>query len=161
MDMNEAQALTIRLMNDHGIWQQGWRFGWMNGKRIMGMVRERVRDFVRTKTLLLSRHMVRLNDESVVRNTILHEIAHAIAGLDNGHNYVWKAVCIAVGANPERCANPAKVNQVKHKYQVACQCCNHVLSAHHRRPNFNRLQRSYCSTCGQEKSFGKLIVVTT
>ena len=38
-----------------------------------------------------------------VRDTILHEIAHALVGPGHGHDAVWKRKCREVGARPERC----------------------------------------------------------
>ena len=33
--------------------------------------------------------------------TILHEIAHILAGCKNGHNHRWKEVCREIGGNAE------------------------------------------------------------
>lgn len=41
------------------------------------------------KITLLLQHC--LNDDMVeIKNTLLHEIAHAIVGIENGHNEVWQ-----------------------------------------------------------------------
>ena len=45
-----------------------------------------------------------VNGDDII-NTVLHEIAHAIAGGENHHNGYWKSCAIAIGAKPNRFAN--------------------------------------------------------
>lgn len=40
---------------------------------------------------------------SLIRDTILHEIAHALVGPNHCHDLVWKAKCLEIGATPRRC----------------------------------------------------------
>jgi predicted SprT family Zn-dependent metalloprotease len=40
-----------------------------------------------------------------VTNTILHEIAHAIAGKKHNHDAYWKHIAISIGCDGERCHN--------------------------------------------------------
>jgi len=42
--------------------------------------------------------------EHVVRDTVRHELAHAIAGPRAGHGPEWRMIARAIGAAPERCA---------------------------------------------------------
>ena len=37
------------------------------------------------------------SDIEDITQTILHEIAHAIAGIENGHNFYWKAIAQDIG----------------------------------------------------------------
>lgn len=37
------------------------------------------------------------NDIEEVKNTILHEIAHALVGLGHGHNKIWQQKAIEIG----------------------------------------------------------------
>ena len=41
-------------------------------------------------------------NEEAIKDTVLHEIAHAIAGNHNHHNAVWEACCNKIGAVPSR-----------------------------------------------------------
>ena len=43
------------------------------------------------------------DNEDNIKDTVLHEIAHAIAGNHHHHDAVWKSCCIAVGCQPKRC----------------------------------------------------------
>ncbi len=51
-------------------------------------------------------------DEAQLRQTALHEYAHAAAqlltGASHGHDEVWKAVCVKIGCQPERLAAPCE-----------------------------------------------------
>lgn len=75
------------------------------------------------KTIQLSRKLVKLNSYIEVKNTILHEIAHAITGPNHGHDLAWKSNCLRVGAKPERCFSASRVNMPKRKYLYTCTGC--------------------------------------
>lgn len=51
------------------------------------------------KIKLSIKHCLEDNDADIL-DTILHEIAHAIVGIGNGHNRVWKEKAISLGASP-------------------------------------------------------------
>jgi predicted SprT family Zn-dependent metalloprotease len=152
MDLPQAKELARQLMDQHGVTQTGWVFQWSNGKRQLGscQMREAVsgpRKGERVKSIKLSRHLVRLNDDDEVRDTILHEIAHALAGLDHGHDDVWKATCLRIGAKPDRTAGK-EVKTVQGRYSIVCQACQKVVGTRHRRMDPKRLKQSYCKSCG-------------
>jgi predicted SprT family Zn-dependent metalloprotease len=156
----EAQQLALDLMHQHGLLQAGWQFRWNNGKRQLGVCRvrrnrlPRSADFTEVKTIGLSRHLVALNSDEEVRDTILHEIAHAIAGVKNGHNHLWKETCRKIGARPRRLAGEG-VKVVQAPYIIVCDCCQRSLGKRHRRVSARKLARSYCRSCGPQ-SMGKL-----
>lgn len=160
VDSGEAQQLALDLMQENGLLEEGWVFRWSRGKRQLGMAQiRRLRHpatgkLIEHKTIKLSRHLVALNDEPAVRDTILHEIAHALAGLDNGHNHVWRSVCRRIGARPQRLAGEA-VAVVEPRYVIVCGRCDRRLAKRHRRPGLERLARCYCTWCGR-RSQGKL-----
>ncbi len=162
MTLTEAHQLALSLMEQHGLRKAGWRFRWGNGKRQLGSagVKRRVDPVtgrtIEVRTITLSRHLVRLNSDDEVRDTILHEIAHAIAGLEHGHDAVWKAVCRRIGARPKRVADEM-VQVVAARFEVVCGTCRQVLAQRHRRMRVDVLERSYCRHCGP-KTKGKLRV---
>ena len=41
------------------------------------------------------------DNEEDIKDTVLHEIAHAIVGSQHHHDYVWKACCNKIGYKPE------------------------------------------------------------
>lgn len=65
---------------------------------------------------------------SEFRDTVLHEIAHAIAGRKVGHGWAWKLVATQVGARPQRCTMNIAVSPVQH-VAIACYVCNGDLKA--------------------------------
>lgn len=71
-----------------------------------------------TKTIELQGRYVKDNTVAQVTDTILHEIAHALAGHSAGHGSEWKMWAVRVGAKPESTADSATIN-CKRKYQLA------------------------------------------
>src|ERR1041385_8479007 len=164
MTLTEAQRLALDLMRHHGLLDAGWRFRWNSGKRQLGVCRVRRKrvagspGYVEVKTIGLSRNLVALNSDEEVRDTILHEIAHALAGVSNGHNRIWKEVCLRVGARPQRLAGE-QVKIAAAPYVIVCGCCQKNLGRRHRLISPRRLSRIYCRSCGP-LSMGKRQVRT-
>ena len=73
-------------------------------------------------TITLSKPLCLLNDETQVRDTILHEIAHALT-LGHGHDNTWKRKCVEIGAKPIRCYSSDEVTRPKMKYVAICGGC--------------------------------------
>lgn len=94
MKLSQAEEMAKNFMSLHGLTQKGWFFKWHNSDRAFGTCS------YNTKTIYLSMEFVRLNPIDEVKDTILHEIAHAIAGYEAGHGEEWKKVCIKIGAKP-------------------------------------------------------------
>lgn len=69
-------------------------------------------------TITISKYYIEspVVNEDMMRDTILHELAHSIAGLDNGHNHIWYRICKAIGCSGDMyCKRFAK-----YKYKVQC-----------------------------------------
>jgi predicted SprT family Zn-dependent metalloprotease len=97
-----------------------------------------------------------LNDEAKVKDTILHEIAHALVGAGHGHNHVWKRKCIEIGAKPERCYSSKEVETPKLRYYVICEGCG---VEHQRAKRVNPLQRRACK-CQSHLPWDKKKILT-
>lgn len=117
MNLNQVLSLGHSLMKQHGLTSLGWGFELDNAKRRFGVCR------YRPQTISISRHLAALNDEAKVKDTILHEIAHALVGPGHGHNHVWKRKCIEIGAKPERCYSSDEVETPKLRYYAICEGC--------------------------------------
>ncbi|MEY4571503.1 MAG: hypothetical protein RLZ10_714 [Bacteroidota bacterium] len=137
MKLNEAKDLAQNLMNYHGISNMGWRFKFDSAKRRFGCCK------YRSKTITLSMYLTELNSADEVKNTILHEIAHALVGVGNGHNEVWKSKAKEIGCSGERCYNSEKVVTVKGNYEATCVGCNRVHRKYRMRSNVQSC--GYCS----------------
>ena len=85
MEFEDVERMGRELIEAHGLGE--WGFGWNWRKRALGLCRYRER------RIELSRHFVWANGEGIVRDTILHEIAHALGGERAGHGVRWKEMC--------------------------------------------------------------------
>lgn len=94
MKLEYAQQMAFWLLDEHGL--SNWKFEFDNAKRRFGCCH------YRTRTITMSRHLVRLNDRERVLNTLLHEVAHALTPGD-GHGKQWKAKHIELGGDGLRC----------------------------------------------------------
>jgi hypothetical protein len=97
MDLEAAWELARELMDEHGL--RGWRLELDRAKRRAGICRHH------QKVIGLSAPLTRLHPEAEVRDTILHEIAHAIAGPQAGHGPKWAAVARRIGSSAQRCVS--------------------------------------------------------
>lgn len=144
----DVQATANLLLNKHGLAQQGWRFKLDHARRRAGQCS------YRRRTISLSKHYVALNlaeRPEEVLNTILHEIAHALAGPHTGHGPEWKATCLRIGAKPERCYRTDIVKMPGGRLTATCGGCARTFTRHR---NVRRNRRLYCVACGPEH--GKL-----
>ncbi len=130
MDLMAAHELAYNLMHQHGLIYQGWQFKFDRATSRFGTCRYS-RRFIQ-----LSKPLTLVNDEVEVRDTILHEIAHALTpGADHGP--VWKLQAQAIGARPERCFTTARVKLAATKYEGICMDCGHKVPRT-RKPNVHR-----------------------
>lgn len=98
MEVTKALAMGRSLMREHGL--EGWRLVADRAKTRAGVCRYGRRQ------IGISAPLTALHDEAEVRDTILHEIAHALVGPEHGHDAVWRAKAIEIGSSGERCVSP-------------------------------------------------------
>jgi predicted SprT family Zn-dependent metalloprotease len=118
MNLYEAAHLAKDLMKQHGLIQ--WSFYFDHARRRFGKC-----DYTHRK-ITLSRPLTLLNSIDEVRDTILHEIAHALCPKD-GHGPRWRAICRKIGARPTRCYTDAAVVSPPRRaapYRFGCPSCN-------------------------------------
>ena len=91
----DAIEMATELMEAHGL--VGWRIKFDHARRRAGQC-----DFSK-KVISLSRLYVRVANKHHVRDTILHEIAHALVGPRHGHDAVWRQKAREIGCTATRC----------------------------------------------------------
>ena len=90
--LKEVAGVARGLMDEHGL--ADWKLAFVESRKRLGDCdyRERVIRIGRP-------HALTGKDESI-RDTVLHEIAHALAGPGTHHGPEWKAIAQRIGATP-------------------------------------------------------------
>lgn len=130
----QAIALARSLMDAHGL--DEWNIRINTNKTRLGVCK------YGSKTIEISSFFFRAGDETL-RDTILHEIAHALAGHAAGHGDAWQAVCIRIGADPSRTAD-VRLTDSDFAWVGKCSC-GKTKKRNHRRPQ--NLNGWFCKVC--------------
>ena len=86
-------AATARgLMDEHGL--DTWTFAFLEAERRLGDCH------FQDRVIRVGRAHALDAGEAEIRDTILHEIAHALAGPEARHGAQWKAIARRIGATP-------------------------------------------------------------
>lgn len=131
-----------RLMDEHGL--QQWRFTFDNARRRFGFCRHHI------LTIQISRPLAEVNSWETIRETVLHEIAHALVGPQHGHDGVWRAMAVRVGTSPDRCYDTNDVTPVDGAWLAFCPACGRR-ATRHRQPK----RRWACVNCCRAHAGGK------
>lgn len=141
MQLDKARKIAEEFMVVHGLADQKpycWTFAFDNARVRFGLCN------YRQKRISLSRHLVRMNSEDRVRDTILHEIAHALAGKEAGHGSEWRVRAREIGCNAQRCYSTTNTVVPDPKIRYVCHNCNQFVLRHKRLP---RRKRWLCGEC--------------
>lgn len=144
MDLNDAHLMARNLMREHGL--TNWNFQFDNASRRFGQCRFGRRE------ITLSRSLTYLNDESKVRDTILHEIAHALAGPGAGHGPVWVRTARSIGCSGDRCYSEAQVITPEAPWIGTCPSCGSQKKQHRLT---DKAKRVACKRCCDRHNFGR------
>jgi len=82
-----VEIMAIDLMEKHKV--DYLKFSFSNDKSILG--------YCSLDVISINKNHALFDDIDEVINTILHEIAHALAGNENNHNVFWKDIAIEIG----------------------------------------------------------------
>lgn len=115
MDLEELAFVASQEMRKHGL--HGWTFGLTRSKRQLGVCK------FRSKRIEIAEYHARNNPAATVLDTLLHEVAHAIAGPAAKHGPKWKAVAIRVGATPRACDSSDETVVTPGDWQASCPAC--------------------------------------
>jgi predicted SprT family Zn-dependent metalloprotease len=121
MDLKALAGIAAERLAGHGL--AGWTFGLSESKRRLGVCK------YRQKRIEIGSYYAVHNPEAAVLDTLLHEIAHALAGPEAGHGPAWQAVAARIGATPRACDNSPDTVVQPGDWQTTCPGCNRT---HHR-----------------------------
>lgn len=127
MQLELAQLLAVRLLGQHMLLERGWSFRFDRARTRFGCCN------YRDRVISLSRVLTERNSEAEVRETLLHEIAHALVGAGVGHGPEWKQKAQEIGCSGVRC-HSADIPQGK--WQASCGGCGKQYFRH-RQPKRN------------------------
>lgn len=144
MELIQIKRMANALMAEHGLIDKGWKFVFdRRARRRLGQCR------YYKKEIGISTHLAALASDFGIKDTILHEIAHALVGHEHGHDEVWRAKAIEIGCSGNQYysyethfTGGASSVAKQSKYSLQCPSCNR-LSPIHRRPK----RRKSCGAC--------------
>ncbi len=91
-----ALDMARELMDRHGL--AGWRL------KLDDVVGRAAQCRYDTKTVSLTRLYVRKAETDELKDAVLHEIAHALAGREHNHDRLWKKIALGIGCTARRCS---------------------------------------------------------
>lgn len=111
MEAHEVATLARTHMDQHGL--EGWFIKIVNVFGVAG------RCVYSRRTLEFNAKWCAVASDLDVKNTVLHEIAHALVGPGRGHDYIWHARFLSIGGNGETRASDHGLNATK-RFVVQC-----------------------------------------
>jgi len=139
MELTKAKNIAKQLIEQHC---NDYHFEWFNGTSTYGLCCRRIH------TIKISKILTELNSEKEFRNTILHEIAHALT--TGGHNKEFYKMCIKVGSAPERCYSTSVITPKKDSYIYECPKCKQKVTRH----KMIGKNKTACGRCCNKYNFG-------
>lgn len=133
--MERVLQLAFQLLDEHGL--KHWQFKFDSSTRRAGCC------YFRNKTISVAFDLARSGSDDEIRDTLLHEIAHALVGKKHNHDAAWKAKAREIGCSGER---THQLQFAPPRWSVTCEnrCWTHTAQ--------QRNSRFICRKCG-----GKLI----
>ena len=145
MDLTDAARLARELLDEHGL--QTWTLTFDRAKRRAGICRYAERQ------IGLSAPLTAIHPEAEVRDTILHEIAHALVGPQHGHDGFWQATARRIGCSGMR-STSQDAPRIEGSWVGTCPAGHRV--SRHRRPG----RPTACRTCSPTFDLANLFTWT-
>lgn len=123
MEKIEILTLAVRYLYQFKLLQNGWYFDFHRSKTKSGLCN------FKKKKITLSSHLTIGAPEEKIRNTILHEIAHALVGYKHKHDITWKTLFLQIGGNGERKSTYDK----RYTFKGCCPECKREYYSHKRK----------------------------
>jgi predicted SprT family Zn-dependent metalloprotease len=137
MDLERLESIAARELAKHGL--HGWTFALARTKRRLGACK------YREKRIEVAEYYARNSPEESVLDTLLHEVAHALAGPAAKHGPKWKAVAVRLGATPRSCETSGQAVTEPGDWRATCPACAATYHRY-RRPLASGVYRCRCRT---------------
>jgi len=159
LTQSEATRMAKQMMAEHGLTAKGWTFKLNTNRSRLGVCKYGKVMRNRFTGQVIVTHPIQRIEISIYciqagldtfRNTMLHEIAHALVGPGHNHNAIWKAKARAIGCTGDRCGKmdaPAK-------YIGECPKCKGVVK---RNRNVKGMTMMTHTSCGASPYRGEFI----
>lgn len=149
MTEREVTKLALGLMSEHNLNWPAWGFRMARSKNRLGFCQY---NRFNGGMIAFSKNYLHLGDEEI-RDTILHEIAHAIAGHKASHGPEWKRVCRQIGAKPNERADLKDEDHAEFKWTGICpNNSKHTVKRH---ALTEKGRRMACGACCRELNGGR------
>lgn len=100
----DAQNICDIELRRHCLWELGWRTNFTKTDKFIAAC------FYDQKRIVISIPHLNARSETELKDTILHEIAHALVGWGHAHDEVWRKKALEIGCqDPKPCA-PSNVD---------------------------------------------------
>lgn len=133
-DLTWVADRATALLHEH--LPAGWTFRFDNAKTRAGLCN------YRDRIISVSKPLARLHSASEVEQTILHEVAHALAGHAAGHGAAWLQQARAIGYQGAR-THHGEIDTNNARYKGVCPAGHEVYRF--RRPT----KAMSCARCGR------------
>ena len=96
----DAQLMGDNLLKEHNLYSLGWRTIFSKSEKYLAQC------FYDEKRIVISTLHLNSCSEVSIKDTILHEIAHALVGYGHGHTRIWINKAIEIGLkDPKPCGH--------------------------------------------------------
>ena len=144
MTDKEVKELANLMLKQSGLADKGWRF-YIN----MNRSRLGVCNYRKQHIEISAYHLT--SEPAEIRNTLLHEIAHALVGpYVQAHGREWRQKALEIGCNGQRCGKM----DAPSKYIGTCPKCNTTVK---RNRMTQGLRAATHVTCGASRARGEYI----
>lgn len=138
MCKNAIEKFANDQLIQHGLYAKGWRFSWNRRKKSFGLCNEI------KKVIQVSAYVAEKGEsEEKLKDTVLHEIAHALVGNKHKHNHIWKAKARELGVRPTY-GDYASYEETDYPWYRFCQSCR-LSIGYYKKPTSKR--RHSCPEC--------------
>jgi len=155
--VKKTKKIFAELMKEHELLKVGWTYSFDQANSRFGWC-----DFNK-KHISISEPICLLNEGTnfpVIKDTILHEIAHALTYEQYGntakpHGKEWQEIAKQIGCNGERCYNSRKVIAPEPKYKYKCPKCGYTYNRYRKISKSSPVACSDCCDKYNNKKYSK------